>query len=694
VNDAQDTAAAALGLPPIEMLLAELDKLKQEQGDLAPRRRIRDEVIPLLAEMGTGAQQDYRDALVKAEYIKSRDFTSCLSEAKRAAQQRDREQERAQAVSSSYRQGDDGCLYVHIDGIPVLVARFIPQVTAEIVKDDGAERIRVIRIRVTLPNGRSGEVDVTPEKLRDSRVWSVQAAGPAAAIAAISRAAEHVLAAAQIFGEDHDRSEIYSHTGWRQLAGTWRFLTASGALGAAGLDTSVTVDLGSDVLNRYRLPDPSAASTEEIQAAVRASLALRSIGPLPLTVPLFAAGYRAALPLHPDCAVWMTGLSGLGKTALAALAQQHFGAEMDAKSLPGNWASTGNALEGTAFSLANVLMVVDDYNPQGSERDQAAMRQAAERLIRGSANAAGRGRQRRDGTPAPQRFARAQILATAEDTPPGHSLRARMFMTEAESDLIKGIADSRAQDLAAQGVYALAMAGYVQWIASRLDQDPGFPAALQRVRNEFRTKLTTEGQHRRVPEAAASLLLGWGTFLRFAEEIHALSADESKSIYTEAEVALTDVAREQSGRQRDSEPPWIYCRALATAITTGAAYFADLSHGGAPANPSRWGWRETQGPHGVPDIRPGAKRIGWVSEGQVYVAPGPAYEVAVEHARKAGTPVSFGEIAIRKRLNEAGFLVTTGGGKNLGVQLTIPGGGRARLLHLDWDKATSDEAQR
>ena len=46
---------------------------------------------------------------------------------------------------------------------------------------------------------------------------------------------------------------------------------------------------------------------------------------------------------------------------------------MDARHLPGSWSSTGNALEGLAFSAKDVLLVVDDFAPTGSATDVQRM---------------------------------------------------------------------------------------------------------------------------------------------------------------------------------------------------------------------------------------------------------------------------------------------------------------------------------
>ncbi len=41
----------------------------------------------------------------------------------------------------------------------------------------------------------------------------------------------------------------------------------------------------------------------------------------------------------------------MGKSELSALVQQHWGAGLTARNLPGSWSGTGNALESLAYGL-------------------------------------------------------------------------------------------------------------------------------------------------------------------------------------------------------------------------------------------------------------------------------------------------------------------------------------------------------
>ena len=61
-------------------------------------------------------------------------------------------------------------------------------------------------------------------------------------------------------------------------------------------------------------------------------------------------------------------------------------------------------------------------------------------------------------------------LATGKEKPPGESLTARMFLVEVAPGDIDPKRLSEGQRDAAAGLYAQATAGYIQWLAPRLDQ--------------------------------------------------------------------------------------------------------------------------------------------------------------------------------------------------------------------------------
>ena len=205
------------------------------------------------------------------------------------------------------------------------------------------------------------------------------------------------------------RRHVFTHTGWRKINGAWIFLTASGAVGRDGYE----VDLGTE-LSKYSLP----RTPQNPREAMRASLRLLDIAPLTVTVPLWAAMFRAPLAsaCQVDSSLWTEGPTGSLKSTLAALFLSHFGSFSET-SLSGSWSSTANQLEHRAFVLKDVPFVIDDYAPSGL--DSRELEAKATRLLRSQGNLSARNRLRADLTERPGFPPRGIIIGTGEQHPPG-----------------------------------------------------------------------------------------------------------------------------------------------------------------------------------------------------------------------------------------------------------------------------------
>jgi hypothetical protein len=647
------------------------------------------ELVAWLAGRGELELQRYRKVVVEAKLIGAGDWRSLASEAKKRRVTEIRTAVRSDCPYTA----ENGCLYLAMpDGGQVLLARFVPEVVAQVIRDDGAEITTLIRIRVTRPGGQPVEVEVPAERLPQARRWAAQAVGAHAVITPMSRDEAHVATAAQYLGDGQWTSvTTYAHTGWRSdIDGSWRFLTASGALGAEGLDTSVSVDLGTAALNLYALPDPDEVNAAVLAEAVRASIALLDVAPLTVTTPLLGAVYRAPLPLLPETSAYVVGPSGSLKSAVSAAALQHYGRGLDARNFPANWTFTGNALEAIAHQLANVLLIVDDYAPQSAD-DPRRLATAADRIFRGAANSAGRGRLRPDGTRRPERPPRAQIAATGEDVPPGESLRARLTVTTVDAGAIDVSKLTEAQQRGSSGVYELAMAGYVRHLAGLLDADTGYADRLREQIAERRADLAkgTAG-HARVPEATAGLLTGFREFFTFAVAVGAFTSDQAAAQMEKVKAALVQVAAEQSSYTRGMSVAEVYLRALAVALVSGAAHLADQTTGRHPDEPERWGWEPYPGT-GETTYHPKGKCIGWLStSGDVYLHPGVAYEVARDHAGRAAEPLATTKIVVHKRLKEGGHLASTDEKDERPTVVRRIAGKSLRVLHVRADRITGE----
>ena len=535
--------------------------------------------------------------------------------------------------------------------VPVLLTNFIARIVADVAEDDGAEVRRAFEIEASLKD-RTRRF-VVPADRFTGMGWAAEHLGAGAIVYPGSTIKDHARAAVQFLSGEVPERHIYTHIGWRQLDTGWAFLHAGGAIGADGPVAGVDVVLP-DALSRYRLPPPP--PQEDLGAAVTASLRILDLAPDVTTAPLYAAIWRAALG-ECDFSLHLSGPTGQGKSELAALIQQHYGAEMHARALPSNWASTGNALEALAFQAKDAVFVVDDFAPHGGQANIQQYHRDADRLLRAQGNHAGRQRMRADATLRPAKSPRGLILSTGEDVPRGQSLRSRLLLLEHAPGTLDWEALGPCQRDAAAALYGQAMAGYLRWLAGQYET---IRLGLRERIEELRQQATTSTMHKRTPAIIANLAVGMRSFLGYAEETGALSAGESAALWQRVWSALGRVAAAQASHQTATEPTQRFLDLLAAAIGCGDAHVAD-KHGRAPETPEAWGWRATTSRVSAAqrdDWHPQGMRVGWVDGDALYVEPEAAYGVAQSMAQRGGDTLAVTLPTLRKRLHEARWLAS------------------------------------
>jgi hypothetical protein len=283
--------------------------------------------------------------------------------------------------------------------IDLPLSNFTARIEAEVVEDDGVEQRRLFQMSARLKR-RPYAFEITATAF-DAMNWITEHLGAEAILSVGDQVRAHVHNAIQHLSESVPVRSVFAHTGWRLVDGEAVFLHGGGALGTHGPIEGAGTRLEGG-LARYVLPEPPDGG--DLQEAVRASLALLDVAPEQVTTALLAMVCRAPLG-QVDFSGFLVGPSGTGKSELAALAQQHYGAGMDRLHLPASWSSTGNALEGTAFQAKDALLGIDDFAPTGTVAD-------VQRLHRG-----GRQRQGRRGDPCrgARRPDRGRVCSTGED---------------------------------------------------------------------------------------------------------------------------------------------------------------------------------------------------------------------------------------------------------------------------------------
>ena len=347
---------------------------------------------------------------------------------------------------------------------------------------------------------------------------------------------------------------------------------------------------------------------------------------------------------------------------------------MDSSRLPANFASTGNALEEIAFAAKDALLVVDDFAPTGGVSD-SVLHGVAERLFRAVGNHQGRSRMSGQTRLRVSRPPRALLLATGEEVPRGHSLRARLLIVELRPGEVDRAALGRCQAAGQEGKLAAAMGGYLAWIAGRYEE---LQERLHWRVNELRSLAHASSipVHTRLPTTLAELQSGWEMWLQFAHEVGAIRSGEQTKLEGRCRIALRELASIQVPYHQASDPALRFLALLQAALAAGRAHMADR-RGRVPDCPEHWGWRRKRpGRAWVPQ----GTRIGWVASSDLFLEPAASYEVALQMAGAERLPVSVQ--TLRHRLREHGLLASVDAGRQmLLVRRTLEGIPR-QVLHL------------
>ena len=557
----------------------------------------------------------------------------------------------------------------------VLLANFSARITAQIVEDDGAESRRLLEVSA-LCQGRKHTFRLPAEKFV-SMNWPIEEIGVNAILQLGVGVKDRARVAIQSLSDGVEERHIYTHTGWREVHGKCVYLHAHGAIGEDGFVEGVEVDLHPS-LAAYTLPEPP--SDSDTVDAIRSSLGFLGLAPATITVPLYAAIWAAPV-VQSDLSVHLTGPSGTGKSALAALIQQHYGPDMDARRLPCSWSSTANALEGLAFLAKDAVLVVDDFAPTGTTMDIARMHRDADRLLRAQGNRSGRQRMSADAGIRETKPPRGLILSTGEDVPKGESLRARIVVVEMSPDALDMSLLTRCQMEAAAGLHARALSAYLKWLAPRYKS---IQSALTGLLEQMRGSMELGCKHRRTPDNFAKLALALSLFLDFAADTGAITATERSKFWQKWLLALRDTARMQAQHQTASDPVLRFVSLIRAAISSGEAHIAG-ENGQNPCNAGAWGWRQRTTGTGdnTDDVwEPKGQRIGWLVDQDLYLEPDSSYRAAQRIAGDVGEAMPITSRTLHKRLQDSRLLASTNAERGtLTVRRTLEGA-RRYVLHL------------
>jgi hypothetical protein len=208
------------------------------------------------------------------------------------------------------------------------------------------------------------------------------------------------------------------------------------------------------------------------------------------------------------------------------------------------------------------------------------------------------------------------------------------------------------QQDAAAGLYAEALAGFIRWVAPRLDQ---VRRGLPDQRNELRARAAGGGGHARTPGIAADLALGLRYVLDFARWCGAITPDERAAVEERARAALLQSAASQAEEIGSEDAVDVFRRLLDAAIASGRGHLAGPT-GQEPPDADAWGWQAVGDRRGL-TYTPRGKLLGWVDGDVLFLEPEAAFAEAQELARQQGVSLAVTPRTLRKRLKSRGLLV-------------------------------------
>ena len=452
-----------------------------------------------------------------------------------------------------------------------LLCNFVPWITAEITLDDGAETTTWIRMRGIHESGRPlPEIELSAAELAGFN-WLAQRWGMDCILEVGKTVKDCVRHAIQTTAAGAEKKTVYAVTGWKNINGKWMYLMPG--------DEEITVNLP-DKMSGYvmeRKCDPL-----DIQTA--ASLLWQSVAPEEIMLPLLSFTFLSPLNHFLKAAgceskfvLFLVGKTGSRKSTLAALMLSFFG-KFTASELPLSFRDTSNSILHNAFSLKDVLTVIDDLHPSSRQEEQK-MNGTAQAVMRAYGDRTGKGRLRADSTPMESRPPQGNAIITAEFAPDiGESGTARYFALELKEKDVDLETLTAFQKEAANGTLQRCMFAYTEWLReSFLFSDESVQKFQKYLHSRFlfyRDSFRSNGIHchGRVPETVAHLQIGMEFLLRFLYERGSFAEDWCNEIAERFQQILYQLAAKQAESIDEDNPTHIFIRKLFSLLESNQAH--------------------------------------------------------------------------------------------------------------------------
>lgn len=528
------------------------------------------------------------------------------------------------------------------DGTRTVMANFCAKIERETRYKDENETRTVLTVSGKQGGENLHETNIEAEKF-PGLSWVVPNWGIRCVVYPGSTVKDDMRAAIALRSKP-TKHTVYTHTGWAQHNNHNVYLHYGGAIGPKGNDDTVTVELPKE-LESYELQTGG-----DLKHAIEWFLAFLAVAPPTITWPMIAA---TVAPIHGpvDFAIHITGRTGTYKSELASLMQSAYGPEMDARHLPGSWSSTANALEAQAYRAKNALFCIDDFIPTGTSWQVRAYQKTADQIIRGQGNQAGRARLTDVSNLQTTMYPRGMILSTGEDTPEGHSIRARMLICEiSPGDVDLG---NLSACQANREQFSIMLGNYIMDVSKNVQTVQEFVNSTAR---QFRDHHIDLG-HTRTPSALGRSMASLSHFLDWCVKHMKWDKQKLAEYQKAAYTAMLDVANQQGSYLQAVDPCEAFVESINHILTAHIGHLRTKG-GGIPSKAETLGWTREESTGDLPTYKSHGKCIGWIDwdHDEIYIDITSAYNDIRKHANNQMT---FTRPTMLKRLKDAGLLLRT-----------------------------------
>ncbi|MGC4107064.1 MAG: DUF927 domain-containing protein [Thermomicrobiales bacterium] len=475
------------------------------------------------------------------------------------------------------------------------------------------------------------------------------------------------------------QATVYRHTGWREIDGDRVFLLAEKSIGADGVRDDITVELPAG-FEGYVGTEPSAGDALAADFAIW--MQLLDVATDDITAVLAMSAARAILgEIHPqDAAIYSSGFTGSFKTTLHLLALGHFG-QFDRAPL--NWSGTANAIEGALARTKDVIALVDDFVPSGSQYDAQRKHADLERVMRNVGNRGGRARMNQYADLRQAPAAQGLVAITGEDTSGSQSATARAIALRHDRNRVDLALLTRMQEACADGVFRRVTAAFIQYTARHWDDiEAAFEAAYDRHRDTYRGR---SFGHPRTAETLAAFAASAEVWFDAFVALGAIAPQARHELVARIERGLLAAGLAQAEAVQELDPIQTFVDHLRAAVTSGRAHLADADSDSEPRQAVRFGWQSemVRTRDGLEQVsRAKGERIGWVDyeNDALYLTPASALSVVQGMGERTGRRVNLSDKTLGRRLQERGVLQTNDPTRSTS-RISVAGG-RQRVWHL------------